>query len=172
MVGCRHAVVLAALFCLPAIAYSDVPLKLVTHVTYAANDVVTGRAASTDLGGWEVTAGFDPVRCEIYCIYRQKPNASGRAPLLAPPITIVEVYAGAASKPVIVTFDPAGLGLPAATSKFMPGRETVFLPGRKLAIAARTLQTSSTAFVSYQAGALAASIYPDLTAASITPLRI
>src|SRR5438105_10420898 len=104
----RNAAILAVLVCLPAIASAGVPMKLVPHVTYSAKDMVTGQAASTNLGGWEVTAGFDPIRCEIYCIYRQKPNASGRTPLaglLAPPITIIEVYAGPASKPVIVTFD-------------------------------------------------------------------
>ena len=119
-------------------AQAGVPLRIVPHVTYDSRDVVAGRGASTSLGGWEVTTGFDPIRCEVYCLYRQKPDASGRTPLiglLAPPITIVEVYTGPASKPVIVTFDPAGLGSPAATARFVAKRDGLALPGRKVAFA-------------------------------------
>lgn len=119
---------LAALICLPAIAYAALPPRVVPHVTYSVGEVVTGGAASTSLGGWEVTAGFDPVRCEVYCIYKQKPGPVR----LAPPITVVEVYTDAVSKPRIVTFDPAGLGLPSATAKARPIPTQTGLPQGKL----------------------------------------
>src|SRR3954449_5235714 len=93
--GRKKAAMFAGLICLPAMAHAGVPLRVVPHVTYDSRAMVAGHVPSTSLGGWEVTAGYDPIRCEVYCIYRQKPDSSGRTPLislLAPPITIVEVY--------------------------------------------------------------------------------
>ncbi len=172
--GPRHAAILGALICLPALAHGDVPLKLVPHVTYSSKDVVAGSAASHSLGGWEVTAEFDPIRCEVYCVYRQKPGAFGRTPLVtfpAPPITVVEVYTGPASKPSIVVFDPAGLGLPSATGKDLPDEERLYLPGRKVAAAVPTAWPPGRD-ASHPAPLPLLSTQSDLFVPSLTPLRI
>jgi hypothetical protein len=156
-------------------AHASVPLKVVPHVTYSARDSVAGRDASTSLGGWEVTAGFDPIRCEVYCTYRQKTDASGRTPavsLLAPPITIVEVYTDLASKPAIVIFDPAGLGLPAAAAEFVPGQESPGLPGRKIAFAPPATRNNSHTPVSSYSALLLSSTSHKLTPRSVLSLRI
>jgi hypothetical protein len=173
--GRKNAAILAALICLPAIAHAGVPILIVPHVTYDSRDVIAGRAPSTSLGGWEVTTGFDPIRCEVYCIYRQRSDASGRTPLLsllAPPITVVEVYTGPAQKPIIVTFDPAGLGLPAADTKFVPKQDRLCLPGRKVAVSAPATLPEPAMPASYRTTLPSPAADPQPDCRSALPLRI
>ena len=177
--GRRNAGFLACLLLLTGIMragtrVASAPLKLVPHVTYGPKDSASG-PATTSLGGWEVAVGFDAARCEVFCIYRQKPDRFGQTPvvnLLPPPITIVEVYTGIASKPEIVTFDPAGLGLPGATSKLLPVQEKAFLPGRRLVARVLTPQADCVAEASHQAHCLFSCNCPGLTVAPVLSLRI
>jgi hypothetical protein len=51
---------------------------------------------------------------------------------LLPPITAIQFYTGYASKPTIVTIDPSGLSLPAASGNVLLIQERLYLAGRKL----------------------------------------
>jgi hypothetical protein len=63
------------------------------------------------LGDWEISASFDPVRCEIYCTFRRV----GRTPLTIlarPPAVAIEIWHTLPSLTETVMADPAGLYQP------------------------------------------------------------
>jgi hypothetical protein len=64
--------------------------------------------AVTRLGNWEVAVSFDPVLCEISCVYRVRTDRYGRTPvadLLLPPAIDLRVTFGEGS--TTFTIDPA-----------------------------------------------------------------
>jgi len=115
---------------------SELPGNLETYVTYSSARASNVRVPpATSAGDWEVTVGFDAARCGIYCEYRRKRDPFGRTSLihpLLPPITAIQFYTGYASKPTIVTIDPSGLSLPAASGNVPLIQERLYLAGRKL----------------------------------------
>jgi hypothetical protein len=52
--------------------------------------------------------------------------------LLLPPVTAIRFYTGYASKATIVTIDPSGLSLPAASGNLLLIQERLYIAGRKL----------------------------------------
>jgi hypothetical protein len=84
---------------------------------------------ATSLGGWEVTVAFDAAHCALHCTYRRT-----RDTLLLKPITSIRVYTGPGARPISVTVDPAGLGLPAAVRQVTIRPEAFGLPGKWAAV--------------------------------------
>jgi hypothetical protein len=84
-------------------------------------------------GEWDVTVGYDTVRCEIYCSYRLKRDEFGRprlTGLLLPPVAAIRIYADSGDSQEI-TVDPAGLGQPEIAAHPAAVPESVYLPGRR-----------------------------------------
>ena len=121
---------------------------------------------------WEVTAVYDAARCEIHCTWRRKRDVFGTIPLWLPPIAAFRIYSNFVSAPATVTIDPAGLGLPCAARDAPLRHEAIFVPARKLFIAAPA-QRSSYGAPKPPRTHLSPSIGPaDTTSASSLPLRI
>jgi hypothetical protein len=64
----------------------------------------------TRQGNWEVSVSFDPVLCEISCVYRLRTDRLGRPPaadLLLPPVIDIRLFSDGAAVPWTVTVDLA-----------------------------------------------------------------
>ena len=133
-----------------------------------------GSGSATRVGDWEVTVAVDLSRCEIYCVYRQRRDGSGRTPVvsLLPPVTVIRVYGDPASAPTTVIVDPAGLRLPVVGSLVLPIRDEEYIPGRKLFTAALDGESGSKAPSSDRAHFVRSAIQPETAFCKITPLRI
>jgi hypothetical protein len=73
--------------------------------------------------GWDVSVGYDAVRCEVFCAYRRTRDSFGPTALshfLLPPATTIRLYGDSGAKPETVIVDPAGLRFP-----HLHGREAV-----------------------------------------------
>jgi hypothetical protein len=125
---------------------------------------------SASVGNWDVTVTVDPAQCELSCAYRLKRN-SPAAHLLAPPAVVVRVYSDLVSIPRTVTFDPAGLNLPAAARRVPLSRDSPYMPGRRLLAAALPPTRGHLPPAPPQSHHSSASRAPVLPAAA-APLRI
>jgi hypothetical protein len=84
--------------------------------------------AVTRQGNWEVEVAFDPVLCEVLCVYRLRADRFGRPPvadLLLPPAIQIRVFYGKTPSTLIV--DPARTSQPVAASDERPGIEDTSL---------------------------------------------
>jgi hypothetical protein len=80
--------------------------------------------ALTRVGNWEAAVSFDPVLCEVSCVYRLRGDRFGRTPaadLLLPPAVDIQVRFGETS--TTVTIDPARTRLP-QLARVATGRES------------------------------------------------
>ena len=87
--------------------------------------------AVTRQGNWEVSVSFDPVLCEISCVYRLRGDRFGRAPvsdLLLPPAVDIRLFSDGVSAPSTVTVDPARTREPAFAPEVHTVREAVVVP--------------------------------------------
>ena len=184
MVGPVRKIVLAALpalvLCLPGMLPAQsraVDTRIYTYrIPEAARAtgvtvVFNGAAAA----GWDVSVAVDPIRCEIYCTYKQRRSAmepAALARLLPPPLAIVQVSRGWPELPVTFTVDPSGLGQPAATAEaaLLPGSD--FLPRRRLFIAASLRTLAHADAVPPISPLLIPANSPQAPPAAVTPLRV
>jgi hypothetical protein len=91
----------------------------------------TGAESSTvtRLGNWEVAVSFDPVLCEISCVYRLRADRFGRMPvadLLLPPAIDLRVFFG--ERPTTLTIDPAHTRDPRIGARDVPFEGLAALP--------------------------------------------
>jgi hypothetical protein len=123
---------------------------------------------------WEVTAVYDAARCEVHCTWRRKEDAfaSRRLASLLPPMAVIRMYSNFAAAPDTVTIDPAGLGLPGATRDVPLRQEAIFIPARKLFVAALAQADDYGAIERPRARFLSSTEQRDVTTASTLPLRI
>ncbi len=85
--------------------------------------------AATRFGNWEVEVSFDPVLCEISCVYRLRADRYGRAPvadLLLPPAMDLRVGFGDGS--TTLTIDPAHTRDPRVGAHSAPLEDAAALP--------------------------------------------
>ncbi len=93
-------------------AVSGAPSKIGISLSYGfAGAEIASKPGTIDAGAWEITVGFDPARCEVYCQYRRKSPAPLGASL-PPPVADILVYTDSVSTPTRFTVDPAGLRSP------------------------------------------------------------
>ena len=87
--------------------------------------------AVTRQGNWEVSVSFDPVLCEISCVYRLRGDRFRRAPmsdLLLPPAVDIRVFSDGVSAPSTVTVDPARTREPALAAEAHAVYEAAVMP--------------------------------------------
>lgn len=86
--------------------------------------------------GWDVSVGYDAVRCEVFCAYRRTRDSFGPTALthfLLPPATTIRLYRDSGSKPETVIVDPAGLRFPHLDGREGIQFEWVGIPSRSAA---------------------------------------
>jgi hypothetical protein len=86
--------------------------------------------------GWDVSVGYDAVRCEVFCTYRRTRDSFGPTTLLhflLPPTTTIRLYGDSGSKPETVIVDPAGLRFPHLNGCEAMQFEWFGIPGRSVA---------------------------------------
>jgi hypothetical protein len=84
--------------------------------------------AVTRLGNWEVDVSFDPILCEVSCVYRLRTDRYGRTPvvdLLLPPAIDLRVVFGNGS--TTFTVDPAHTRDPRVGARGVPVEDAAAL---------------------------------------------
>ena len=165
----------AALFlCLPGMLQArdqDYTIHLVDSTPLAKVELSV-TPASTE---WDVIADYDAERCEIHCSWRRKRDAFGSLPPflhLLPPIAVIRIYSNFVSRPVTVTIDPAGLGLPGAARDVPLRLDAIFIAARKLFVTPPALRDDGGTPKRPRAHFLSTTKQPDIASSSALPLRI
>ncbi len=86
--------------------------------------------------GWDVSVGYDAVRCEVFCTYRRTRDSFGPTALshfLLPPATTIRLYGDSGAKPETVIVDPAGLRFPHLNVREAVQFEWFGIPSRSVA---------------------------------------
>jgi hypothetical protein len=86
--------------------------------------------------GWDVSVGYDAVRCEVFCTYRRTRDSFGPTALshfLLPPATTIRLYGDSGSNPETVIVDPAGLQFPHLNGREAMQFEWIGIPSRSAA---------------------------------------